>query len=75
MGGFIEREGNLSHYGKAWIDREAIVYDKAIVYDDAWVGGNAKVHGNAHVCGYSDVGSTQLFAYTFLCRGCATEYI
>ena len=42
-GGFIEKEDNLSHEGKAW------VYDNACVYGDAWVSGNARVYGNAWV--------------------------
>ena len=35
LGGFIEKEENLSHEGNAW------------VCGDAWVYGNAKVYGNA----------------------------
>ena len=45
LGGYIEKEENLSQYGDAW------VYGDALVYGNAWVSGNAKVHGNARVCG------------------------
>jgi len=45
LGGFIEKEDNLSQEGNAW------VYDDACVYDDAWVSGNARVFGDAWVSG------------------------
>ena len=51
LGGYIEKEENLSHYGDCW------VYDEAKVCENAEVRGNAKVFGiafvydNAEVCG------------------------
>ena len=45
MGGFIEKESNLSVSGNAW------VYDNACVYGDACVSGNACVYGDARVYG------------------------
>ena len=45
LGGFIEKENNLSHSGDAW------VYGDAQVSGDAWVSGNAQVSGNAWVSG------------------------
>lgn len=54
LGGFTEKEENLSQDGNAW------VYDNARVYGDACVCGDARVHGNARVCGdacvYGDAG-------------------
>lgn len=47
LGGWIEKERNLSHYDNSW------VYSNAQVYDDAWVCDNAQVYGNAQVCGNS----------------------
>ena len=49
LGGWIEKEENLSHEGKAW------VYDDAKVYDDAEVCGNAEVWGNAKVWGNANI--------------------
>ena len=43
LGGWVEKEENLSHEGNAW------VYDNAKVYGDAWVSGNAEVSGDAKV--------------------------
>ena len=49
LGGFIEKETNLSHDNNAW------VYGNAKVYGNAWVGGNAKVRDNAWVYGNAKV--------------------
>ena len=45
IGGYIEKEANLSQEGICWI------YDNAKVYDNAWVCGNVWVYGNAKVYG------------------------
>lgn len=49
LGGWIEKEENLSHKGDAW------VYGDAEVYGNAKVCGNAEVCGNAKVCGNAEV--------------------
>lgn len=51
LGGFIEKESNLSHLGSAWIYDDAKVCDDAKVYGNAKVCDDAKVCGNAVVCG------------------------
>ena len=45
LGGYIEKEENLSHHGNAWVS------DDARVSGDAWVSGDAEVSGNARVSG------------------------
>ena len=56
LGGWIEKEENLSHDGEAWVCGEARVCDKALVcgealvYGEAWVCGEALVYGEARVC-------------------------
>ena len=47
LGGFVEKESNLSHDGKAWVCGNAEVY------------GDAEVYGNANVCGDASVFSTE----------------
>ena len=47
LGGWIEKEDNLSQDSKCWICNEAMVYGNAKVYGNAWVYGDAKVHGEA----------------------------
>ena len=51
LGGYVEKEDNLSHYGNAWVYGDARVYGDAMVYGDAWVYGDARVSGNAMVYG------------------------
>lgn len=50
LGGWVEKEENLSHSGEAWIFGDAMIYDDARVYDKAKVYGEAQVHRNAQVC-------------------------
>ena len=49
LGGWIEKENNLSQIGDAW------VYENAKVYGNAWILHNAKVYGNANVYGNAKV--------------------
>ena len=55
LGGWIEKEENLSHEENAWVCGNAKVYDNAKVYGDAKVCGNAKVYGDAEVYGNAEV--------------------
>lgn len=47
IGGYIEKEANLSQDGNAWVYGNAEVCGNAKVCEDAWVCGNAKVCGEA----------------------------
>jgi tetrahydrodipicolinate N-succinyltransferase len=49
LGGWIEKEENLSHDGTCWI------FHKARVFDNAQVGGNAEVYDYARVYGNARV--------------------
>lgn len=51
LGGWIEKEENLSQYGNAWVYGDARVYGNADVSGNAWVYGNAEVYGDAEVSG------------------------
>ena len=59
LGGYIEKEENLSQDGNSWVCADARVYGNAEVCGDAWVfgdaqvSGDARVYGNAEVCGNS----------------------
>jgi hypothetical protein len=55
LGGWIEKESNLSHDNTAWVYGDAWVFDNAWVYGDASVHGNAKVFDNAWVYGDAKV--------------------
>ena len=53
LGGWVEREGNLS--GDAWVYGDATVYGDASVSGDARVYGDASVSGDATVYGDASV--------------------
>ena len=61
VGGWIEKEENLSHEGSCFVYDEAVVfgngkvYDYARVYDYAEVRGDAKVYGYARIYGNAEV--------------------
>ena len=67
LGGWIEKEENLSQDGDAWVSDNAWVFgnakvsdnaevsDDAEVSDNAWVSGDAEVFGNAWVFGNAKV--------------------
>lgn len=49
LGGYIEKEENLSQEGNAWIHGNAYVYDNAYVRDNAYICEEAWIHGNAEI--------------------------
>ena len=55
LGGWIEKEENLSQSGNAWVSGDARVYGNARVSGDASVYGDAEVYGNARVYGNAEV--------------------
>ena len=71
LGGFIEKEDNLSQEGDAWVSGNARVFGNAWVYDNARVSGNARVYGNAwvkkstHIFQLGAIGSRNSFTTFF----------
>ena len=55
LGGYVEKEENLSHEGNAWVSGNARVFGNAWVSGNARVFGNARVSGNAWVSGNAEV--------------------
>ena len=51
IGGWIEKESNLSHEGDCWVYGNAMVYGNAKVFGNAMVSGNANIYERAHVFG------------------------
>jgi carbonic anhydrase/acetyltransferase-like protein (isoleucine patch superfamily) len=51
LGGWIEKEENLSQLGAAWVADDALVSGNARISDDARVSDNARISGNARVYG------------------------
>lgn len=55
LGGYVEKESNLSQTGDAWIYDDAKVMDNAIVKNDATLHHNAEIYDNAIVSGSASV--------------------
>ena len=55
LGGFIEKEGNLSQEGECWVYDNARVYGEAEVFEDASVSGYAKVFDNATIFSHAKI--------------------
>ena len=68
IGGWVEKEDNLSKMGDAWVYENAEVYGNAKVHGDAEIYCNAKVFGNAKVYENARVyGNAILYGYTLVC--------
>ena len=77
LGGYVEKEENVSQDGNAWVSGDARVYGDAEVSGDAWVSGNAWVYGNADVSGDAWVsGNARVYgnADYALVQGFGTEF-
>lgn len=65
LGGWVEKEDNLSQFGACWVYGDAQVYGSAQVYGDAQIYGsamvceNAQVYGNAKVYGRMHIQKTR----------------
>lgn len=55
LGGYIEKEANLSHEHNCWVYDNAKVCENASVYESAKAFGNAEVYDNARVHGNAKV--------------------
>lgn len=73
LGGYVEKEENVSQDGNAWVYDNAWVFDNARVSGNtevsgnAWVSGNARVFGDAQVSGDADYALVQGFGTEFRC--------
>ena len=62
LGGWVEKEDNLSQMGDAWVYEDAEVYGSAKVHGDAEIYRNAKVFGNAKVYDNAEVfGNAEIY--------------
>jgi len=88
LGGWIEKEDNLSQFNNAWIYHNAKVYGNAKVHgnakvcnnakvcDDAEVYDGAEVYGNAIICNNAIVyGNAKVYGKTKLTKGYIFVYL
>lgn len=72
VGGYIEKEKNLSQLGEAWISGNAKVFGNAEVsgnaevFGNTWISGDAEVSDNAEVSGNADY--TTIKGFGKICR-------
>lgn len=65
LGGYVAKEGNLSHDGDAWVSGDARVSGNAEVYGDAWVSGDAEVKSlKDYIVFKNNWSSGRYFTYT-----------
>ena len=68
LGGYIEKEANLSHDGECWVYNQAKVYEDAIVTGDASVGHSARISGHAVIADTAYVGEhARVYDYAKAC--------
>lgn len=72
LGGFLEKEENLSQDGNAWVRGSATVSENAIVSENATVRGHARVSGNAIVSGSAIVRGHATISENAIVSGSAT---
>lgn len=65
LGGYIEKESNLSHHNNAWVSGNARIFGNARICGDTRICGDAMIKGNAAIQTNKD--------YTYI-RGFGSEY-
>ena len=68
LGGFVEKEENLSQSGNAWVSGDAEVSGNARVSGNAWVYGDARVYGDADYTTIKGFGSCFRCSTFFRCK-------
>ncbi len=70
LGGYIEKEENLSHDDDAWISGNARIFANAQVFGNAQVSGSAWIFDNAQVSGNAWIfGSAEVSGNAQVCDG------
>ena len=74
LGGWIEKEENLSHEGRSWIYGDAVVCQKAVVRDDAIVADRAVISNKAVIAGNASVFGDAMVSCSAVVRDHARVY-
>lgn len=61
LGGWIEKEENLSQDGSCWVKDEAKVYDEALVQGDSIISNNAEVYDEANIIDGRIYGNAKIY--------------
>ena len=65
LGGWLEKEDNLSHLGNAWVFGDAQVFGDALIYGNSKVSGDACINKRNHVLTIGPIGSRNEFTTFF----------
>ena len=67
LGGFVEKEKNLSQYGNCWIYHNSCVYDKARISGNAKIIGECNIYDRAKISDNAWIENSEIFndAYIF----------
>ena len=71
LGGFVEKEENLSQKGTCWIYDSSWVYENAMVKEHAKITGNSRVYGRARVGGHAKIDLSSRILEDATIDGCA----
>ena len=61
LGGFVEKEENLSQNGNAWISKNAQFFRDAKVFGDVWISEDTKISKTNEYLIYGPIGSRSAF--------------
>ena len=73
LGGYVEKEDNLSQYGDAWVSGDAQVSGDARVSGNAQVYGDARVENDHMHCGFDCFGSCNRHTHAYKTKGNKVE--
>ena len=63
LGGYIEKEKNLSHENDCWVKDDGKIFDNASVYGHARVYQGSLIHNYAAVHGYAKIQGGEVYGY------------
>lgn len=67
LGGYIEKEDNLSQEGNCWVYDNAQVFGEARVFNNAKIYGTSEISDSAVVCEKAEIGGhTELYHYDYI---------
>lgn len=74
IGGYVEKEKNLSHYGDCWIYDDAKAMDNSRVYDNSAMYDDSEMYDNSIMCNNSKMydnsemhGNTEMHSNSIMC--------
>ena len=68
IGGWIEKEENLSQEGNAWVSDNVLIFDDAQISGNVLIFDDVRISDNAQICGDAQIsGDAQIFGDALIC--------